>query len=209
MIGDRARIIQAMLAHVPFEGWSASALAAAGRDLGLPEGAAELAFPGGISEVLTVHLEEADRQMLAGLAQHDLSVLKVRQKVALAIRLRLEQAAPHKEAVRRALALLATPRHAPLAPRALYRTVDAIWRACGDRATDFNFYTKRGLLAAVYMATLLHWLDDRSEGHAATWAFLDRRIGEVMTIPQATGRLRGAIDRLPSPLRLWQRLRRA
>ncbi|GAB4174833.1 MAG: COQ9 family protein [Thalassobaculales bacterium] len=209
MIEDRARIIQAMLAHVPFEGWSASALAATGRDLGLPEGAAELAFPGGISDVLTVHLEEADRQMLAGLAQHDLSVLKVRQKVALAIRLRLEQAAPHKEAVRRALALLATPRHAPLAPRALYRTVDAIWRACGDRATDFNFYTKRGLLAAVYMATLLHWLDDRSEGHAATWAFLDRRIGEVMKIPQATGRLRGAIDRLPSPLRLWQRLRRA
>src|SRR3546814_12063346 len=92
----------------------------------------------------------------------------------------------HKEAVRRALAFLALPGNAGLAVRSLYRTVDAIWWACGDRSTDFNFYTKRGLLAAVYSSTLLYWLDDGSDGHADSWAFLDRRIADVMRLAEAT-----------------------
>jgi ubiquinone biosynthesis protein COQ9 len=123
----------------------------------------------------------------------------VRKRIAAAIRVRLEQAAPHKDAVRRALTVLALPTNAPAALRSLYRTVDAIWRAAGDTATDWNFYSKRGLLAGVFSSTVLCWLDDTSEGHAETWAFLDRRIEDVMRVPKLTARLREACSRVARP----------
>ncbi|WP_374298103.1 COQ9 family protein, partial [Sphingomonas sp.] len=102
---------------------------------------------------------------------------------------------------------LAMPLNAALALKLLYRTVDAIWYAAGDNATDFNFYTKRGLLAGVYSATLLYWLNDRSQDCADTWAFLDRRIEEVMQVPKLLGRLGSLTERLPNPFRVAQRMR--
>ena len=99
----------------------------------------------------------------------------MRERATLGVRLRLERWTSQREAVRRALAFSAHPLFAGRALRGWYRTIDAIWRAAGDRSVDFNFYTKRGLLAAVYGATVLYWLDDRSEGNKATLDFLDRR----------------------------------
>ena len=100
-----------------------------------------------------------------------------------------------------ALTRAALPGNAPGALRALWRTVDAMWHAAGDTATDFNHYSKRGLLAGVYSSTLLYWLDDKSDGYAETWAFLDRRIADVLRVPRALGRLR---DCLPDPGRLFR-----
>ena len=79
--------------------------------------------------------------------------------------------------------------------------------AAGDRSTDFNFYTKRGLLAGVYAATTLYWLDDRSPGFEATQAFLDRRLADVMAIPRLGSRVREFAARLPDPF-LFLRLAR-
>src|SRR5205809_7791049 len=109
-----------------------------------------------------------------------LAALKVRERIKLAVRLRIEQTVGGRESVRRGLALLALPFNAPLALRLLYRTVDAIWYAAGDTSTDFNFYTKRATLAGVFSSTLLYWLNDRSEGSEATWSFVDLRIDDVM-----------------------------
>jgi ubiquinone biosynthesis protein COQ9 len=103
---------------------------------------------------------------------------------------------------------LALPANLPLAARLLYRTTDAIWFAAGDRATDFSFYTKRGLLAGVYASTSLYWLDDKSRHGEATSAFLDRRIGEVMQIPKLRGRIKEGLSALPNPLRALRSLRR-
>ena len=87
--------------------------------------------------------------------------------------------------------------HAPLALKLLYRTVDAIWYAAGDNATDFNFYTKRALLAGVYSSTVLYWLNDKSAGCADSWSFLDRRIDEVMQVPKLLGRVSAITEPLP------------
>ncbi len=130
--------------------------------------------------------------------------MRVRDRIILGVRLRLEANAAHKEAIRRALPILALPRNAATATRCLYRTVDSIWYAAGDTATDHNFYTKRGLLAAVYSSTLLYWLNDSSEDQEPTWAFLDRRIDQVMQIPAITGRLRERLCYLPNPLRMFE-----
>lgn len=200
----RDALLEATLPHIAFDGWSAQALRHGAADLELPPEAVERAFPGGAAEAVAHFIAHADRRMLEALEAMDLPSMKVRERIATAIRVRLEQAAEHKEAVRKALAFTALPQQAGLALKSLYRTVDAIWYAAGDTATDYNFYTKRALLAGVYSATLLYWLEDKSEGHEATWAFLDRRIANVMSLPKLGGKLRGVAGKLPNPFLLFR-----
>jgi ubiquinone biosynthesis protein COQ9 len=126
--------------------------------------------------------------MLETLEGLDLAAMKIREKVAAGVRARLEAVAAHREAVRSGLSFFALPQNAAAGLGCLYRTVDAIWYAAGDKATDYNFYTKRALLAGVYSSTLLFWLNDKSEDCSATWAFLDRRIGEVLKVAGRLGK---------------------
>ena len=205
LLAEKRALLEAMLTHVPFDGWTAKSLGLAVRDAGFDNGMALRAFPGGAADMLDFWVSETDAAMLRVLEGRDLAAMKVRERVKLAVMTRLELAAPHREAVRRALTLESLPQHAPRALRQLYRTVDAIWYAAGDTATDFNFYTKRMLLAGVYGATLLHWLDDKSENFAGTAAFLDRRLADVMRIEKAKGRLARLADRLPNPFRNLRR----
>ena len=143
--------------------------------------------------------------MLEELEGQDLAAMKIRDRIATAVRVRLERQAGNREAIRRAVALFALPNNMPAALQSLYRTVDAIWHAAGDTATDFNFYSKRLLLAGVYSATLIYWLEDKSDGSARTWTFLDRRIADIMRLQKFRGRLDGLVGRLPDRLRRFRR----
>lgn len=203
----RDAILLAMLPHVPFDGWSRTALLAGVADAGLSREWALRAFPGGMAEVAQHFAGYADRRMLAELAKRGLDSLPVRQRIATALRVRFEINTPYRHAIRRMLSFLAMPHNAGTAARMTYRTVDAIWHAAGDRSTDFNFYTKRGLLAAVYGSTLLFWLGDRSDDSVETWEFLERRLDDVMTVPRLTRRLSETVRRLPTPF--GRRRRRA
>ncbi|MGE0095083.1 MAG: COQ9 family protein [Alphaproteobacteria bacterium] len=195
----REKILGAALKHVPFEGWTLNALQTGAEDAGLERTAAHQAFPGGVIEAIEFHSKQADARMLAALEAADLSHMKVREKVAFAIRTRLEQNAHHREAIRRALVILAVPVYAGVSLSSLYRTVDTIWHGIGDTSVDFNFYTKRMLLAGVYSTTLLHWLEDSSEGFETTWRFLDRRIDDVMRVPQFLGQFKKMFEGFPRP----------
>lgn len=199
---QRDRLVEAALAHVPFDGWTRAALVRGAADLGLGAADADRLFPGNAVDMIERMNRIADARMVEAFRAAGAEDMRIRDKIATAVRLRLEWALPHREAVRRGLAILALPIHGPAAARMLYRTVDAIWKAAGDRSTDYNFYTKRGLLAGVYMSTLLYWLNDHSQDRADSWAFLDRRIGDVMRVPKATGRLKALAQRLPNPARL-------
>ena len=198
----RDRLIHAVLAHVPFDGWGEKALLIAAEECGIGADAARRAFPRGAASLIEYHSAGADRRMEQGLDADTLKSLGVRRRIAAAVRLRLEQEQPHREAVRAALAYLALPQNARLSLKCLYRTVDTVWFATGDKSTDFNFYSKRALLAGVYGSTLLYWLDDNSENQEESWAFLDRRIEDVMRVERLKGKLR---HMLPSP-EIWARL---
>jgi len=168
---ERDAALEALLPNVPFDGWTVTALRrAAGPD-------ADLLFPGGAAEMVEAWCDFEDRRMeaaaLGGLPG------RLPERVRGLIALRLASVRPHREAVRRALAVLALPRNAAVAARCTARTVDTIWFAAGDRSTDFSWYTKRATLASVYGAVLLYWLRDQSEDGAATLAFLDRRLAGV------------------------------
>ena len=204
----RDQVIEAILPDVPFDGWSGAVLTAAARRLGIDDGEIAVLFPRGGRDAVAGFSHWADRRMSDALAAMDVPAMKVRERIAAAVEARLAVLEPHREAVRRALALLALPQNLGLGAKLLYDTVDAMWYAAGDTATDFNFYTKRGLLAGVYAATTLYWLDDRSPQAEATRAFLERRLADVMAIPRAGARMRERLERLPHPLRLLRTARR-
>ena len=185
---QRDRLLEATLVHVPFDGWSRRSLFAGAADLGLAPALARRLFPRAGDDLL-VHVERwADRQMLARVGP--LEDLRVRDRIAALVRARLEALGPHREAMRRATAARVLPSNGLAACGSLWRTVDLMWSAAGDDARDASYYTKRSLLAAVWTSTFLFWLDDRSENCKDTWAFLDRRIENVMQI----GRLRASFD---------------
>jgi ubiquinone biosynthesis protein COQ9 len=203
---QRAALVEAMLPDVPFDGWSRAAVRTAARRLGIPVAEALALFPSGPADFAACFSRWADHRMLDRLESFPLDQLKVSKRVALAVNVRLEIVEPWREAVRRAMTILALPQNAPLAARLLYETVDGIWYAAGDRATDFSFYTKRAILAGIYSATVLYWLEDRSPGFTDTRAFLDRRLADVARLGEAGRRLQSALDRLPNPFRLLRPL---
>jgi ubiquinone biosynthesis protein COQ9 len=196
----RELLLLASLAHVPFDGWSETALKAGAEDAGLTPSEALNAFPGGPAEAVEAFGRWADRRMAAALEKRDLASMKVRDRVAAGVRLRLEILAAHKEAVRRTIAFVALPRHAALGLKSLHASVDAIWVMAGDRATDYNYYSKRLLLAGVLTSTTLFWLNDKSADHTATWAFLERRIDEVLKIGGRLGKTMKRVLDLPDRL---------
>ncbi len=201
MATEKRAILAAILPHVPFDGWSAKSLRAATADAGLDPALAKLAFPGGLAELIAFWSAQADAAMVAAYADEDGDEMRFRDRITFLVRARIGAIAEHREAVRRALTYLAQPQHSGRGLKCLYWTVDEMWYAAGDRATDFNFYTKRLTLAGVYSSTLLYWLDDASDDSEATWAFLDRRIAGVMSIPKRRENLRRATGYLPNPKR--------
>lgn len=200
-------ILIATLNHVPFDGWTQKALHRGVKDTGHHSTEALRLFPEGLKS-LAEHLSNyADRMMLEALEQKNLDEMRVRDRIAFAVRCRLEILQPHREAMRRIAAYLALPANVPLAAKLTYQTVNAMWYAAGDTATDFNFYTKRALLSGVYTSTAMYWLNDTSNDCSATWAFLERRISDVMKVPGYISRAKDTIKRLPSPLNLVRAFR--
>lgn len=185
----RKELLRAVLPHVPFDGWSDRSLKAGASDIAMSITTMRALVPGGGLELIELHSMAMDDEMTRLLSDQDSDVMRIRDRITSAVRLRLELAAGGREAVRRAVTHLALPQNTLIGTRLLYRTVDAIWRAVGDTSTDWNFYSKRGLLAGVYASSVLFWLQDESPENEETWAFVDRRIADVMKVPQATARL--------------------
>lgn len=178
---QRMQILQAILAHVPFDGWTETTYERAVKQTGLSRGEADLLFPQGVRDVIELFGVQADETMQARIDEEPgFARLRVRDKITFAIRVRLEAWQSHREAVRRMMYWYALPFNLPLGMKRVYKTVDLMWRAAGDTSTDFNFYTKRTLLAGVLKATILFWLDDETPNSSASWDFLDRRIGDIM-----------------------------
>ena len=186
----RTAVLTAALPMVAFDGWSERTLGSAVEAAGVDAGLARLAFPrGGVDLALAFHAD-GDRRLAEALAEAGLETMRIREKITFAVRRRIEIAAPWREAVRRAAALFALPLYALDGTRAVWRTSDLIWRGIGDNSTDYNWYSKRATLSAVHSATVLFWLGDQSDGSEATWAFLDRRIEDVMRFEKAKAAMR-------------------
>jgi ubiquinone biosynthesis protein COQ9 len=203
----RRRLALAVGENAVFDGWTRAAIDSAAGQLGIDPVQARLAMPKGQAAMIDLYIQEVDRALEAWFTPERMAGMKIREKIRSLVWHRLETMGPAREAVRRALAILAMPQNLPLALRISWRTADEMWRLAGDTSTDFNHYTKRMTLGAVYGSTLLVWLDDQSEGWSDTAAFLDRRIDDVMKFEKCKAEWRGSSDRRLSLSRFLGRLR--
>lgn len=179
-----------------FDGWTRAAVDSAARQLGLDPVQARLAMPKTQAGMIDLYIQEVDRALEAWFTPQRIAMLKIRQRIRALVWHRLEIMGPARESVRRGLAILAMPQNVPLALRIGWRSADVMWRIAGDTSTDFNHYTKRMTLGAVYGSTLLAWLDDHSDGLSDTADFLDRRIDDVMRFEKFKADWRGSSEHL-------------
>lgn len=193
--------------HAAFDGWDREAVAMAAGELGVPAERAQLCFPGGAMDMIDAWFDSIDRAMAEAFPLERVNALKIRARIRELVLYRTAAVDPHKEALRRALAIIAQPQNALSGAKLAWRAADRMWRIAGDTATDFNHYSKRGTLSALYTATMLVYVDDDSDDYADTRAFLERRIDDVMKIEKVKAQWRGQKSRLPSLTRFLGRLR--
>lgn len=203
----RAALAPHLAPNAAFDGWSAKAVDAAADAVGADRDVARLAVPGTAIDMIDLWFAEIDRRMAQALPPETLGPMKIRAKITALVEARLDALAPHREALRRAVAILAMPQNAARAARLGWRSADAMWRLAGDTATDYNHYTKRAMLAGIYAATIAVFLNDDSEGQAETRAFLARRIENIMQFEKAKAKLAGRKDHRFSLSRFVGRLR--
>jgi ubiquinone biosynthesis protein COQ9 len=195
--GVQAKLLAAIKPHVPFDGWSQRAFRMAVSESGVDRAAADAVCPRGAVDLAVAFHKEGDAEMVRRIHAADMGEMRFRDRVAAAVRFRLELV-EDKELVRRGTTLFSLPVYAAEGARLIWGTADRIWDTLGDTARDYNWYTKRATLAGVYSSTVLYWLGDDSADHARTWAFLDRRVEDVMRIEKAKAQARD--NRMLQPL---------
>ena len=189
--------VEAMLRHVPFDGWSEAAMQTTAEEMGLTASDVDRLFPKGFVSVVTLGSDDVDAKMVAEFMSRfadRLDEMPVHIKIRELLLIRFEILQPHKEAVRKMITFMAKPDQAELGSRLVFNTLDRVWRAAGDRSTDYNFYTKRASLSALYSATLLAFLSDNSADMATSEAFLDRRLADIAKLPKMTKPAKGMAD---------------
>lgn len=194
----REAVLAASLPHAVFDGFTDQLLQKAGAEAGISKADLARLFENGAISLIEFYSTHTDQEMEKRLAAMDLKAMKIRERIATAVKTRLMILGPHKEAARRAAALLSLPMHAALGAKLMYRTVDAMWRAAGDTSTDFNFYTKRGILAGVYGSTALRWFNDTSEDEKSTDEFLAARIENVMQFEKFKAKAKETLANFPA-----------
>ena len=214
MAADERTLDELRLALAPeiaraavFDGWSDAALRQAADLTGVDPAVARLAFPDGAMDMISAWIDCTDAKMRAAFGDGALAQLKIRERIRALLQFRLDAVAGHEEALRRALAIQAMPHNLARTLRTGWHSADLMWRLAGDTATDYNHYTKRAILGAVYAATITVFLDDDSEGQANTRAFLARRIEGIMRFEKAKAQFLARTEHRPSLSRFIGRLR--
>lgn len=203
----RAALAPGIASNAAFDGWTAAALEMAADAADIDRDVARLAFAGGAVAMIDAWFDSVDRAMVEALPAATVATMKIRQRIQQLVEARLAVLAPEREALRRALAVLAMPQNVAAAARLGWRSVDTIWRHAGDTATDYNHYTKRTILLGVYGATITVFVDDDSDGHADTRAFLARRIDGIMQFEKLKAGVLRRAEYRPSLSRFIGRLR--
>ncbi len=197
---ERTKILETLLRQDPFLGWTEANIRNIGLGLGFDQRTIIRIFPGGVRDLILAHGAAIDSEMLTSASLLALLDMPVRQRISTLIMLRIQAMSPHREAVSHLIPLLYSPQYLSRGAEVLYHSIDLMWRSAGDAATDFNYYSKRSLLTAVYCSTVLYWLTDDSPDYLETQAFLERRIGNVMSIQKIKPKIKKCFPKIESSI---------
>lgn len=203
----RAALAPLIARNAAFDGWSYAAVDSAAVELEIEPDVAALAFNGNAMRMVDAWIDSIDQELARRLTASRLNALKIRDRITILLATRLEIMNPDREALRRAMAVMAMPQNIVRGTKVGWRSADRMWRMAGDTASDFNHYTKRATLSAVYGSTISVFVNDESPDFIDTRAFLDRRIENVMQFEKVKAQARARKEYAPSLSRFIGRLR--
>lgn len=203
----RLALAPAIGRHAAFDGWTPAAVTAAANEIGVDPDVAALAVKGNAMALIDAWIDGIDLELARRLPPEKLNAMKIRARITALLATRMEIMAPDREALRRAMAIMAMPQNLAKATKIGWRSADRMWRLAGDTASDFNHYTKRMTLSAVYGSLLVVFVNDDSENFADSRAFLDRRIDNVMQFEKVKAQAKARQEFIPSFSRFIGRLR--
>jgi len=149
-------------------------------------------FPNGYTALLEFYLNELNAEMILSSKKINLIRMKTHQRIKALIMLRLNNLQKEKDLFKKTYFILALPKHSKIAVMSLYKTVDEMWFLAGDISTDFNFYSKRAILASIYSATILYWINNNNLKQ--TTKFLDNQLAKVSKIPEIKNKIKNLFD---------------
>lgn len=185
-------IIDKLIKTIPFEGISDETLLKVCTELNLTDSFCK--FQDGIYSALEYIAEDLNDAMKVELENSRLEDMKIRERIRFAVRIRLlnyTKLPNYREFLKNILSFSILPKNTYFASKILYKTVSEIWYGIHDQSTDFNYYTKRAILAGVYLSAIIFFVRDYSENFEDTMAFLDKRINNVMTFQKLKTRVKG------------------
>ena len=203
----KTKLLLSFLENVPFDGWSWETLYFSAVDIGLiksnklseiEKDSIRNLFNNDLVNIIQEFNIYLDNEMKENFKKSKSKNLRIPDKIKSQIILRLKVANKFKEAVRISLGMMALPKNSKIALNMLYKTCDIIWRDCGDKSTDFSFYTKRLILSGVYSSTLSYWLNESN--FTKVEEFLQRRLDNVSNF--------GKIKKLPNLIKQSNSLNR-
>jgi ubiquinone biosynthesis protein COQ9 len=203
----RAALAPIIARNAGFDGWSDAAVHAAADEAGVDRDVAKLAFKDNAIDMIDAWIDSIDLKLAHRLPAEKLAAMKIRDRITALLATRLEIMAPDRESLRRAMAIMAMPQNLVRSAKIGWRSADRMWRLAGDTASDFNHYTKRMTLSAVYASTLSVFVNDDSDNFADARAFLDRRIDNVMQFEKVKFQAKQRQQYVPSLSRFIGRLR--
>ena len=153
-------------------------------------------FSKGYRSLLELYLFNADQEMIKSCNKIDLIKMKTHERIREIILLKLKINAKDKNLFKRTFFTLMLPQHFNIATSSLYRTVDHIWYIAGDKSTNFNFYTKRLILAGIYSSTVFYWIDG-DKTFEQIKDFLNNQLKQVSKIPKIKEQIKSTINILP------------
>jgi ubiquinone biosynthesis protein COQ9 len=196
----REQIALQALEHAALDGWNNGALGLAAEDLGHDHSMAEILFPEGESEAIDLICQHFDGLMVNDFMAKHKNEKSITKRIELMIMCRLQAYEDYKKGVENTILHLMKPQNAVSGQKHLWRTLDIIWNIAGkDVTTDYNYYTKRGLLEFAYLQTIRFWHHDESENLVETQSFLREKLQSIVKTATKAKNLFGKLSSFKIP----------
>ena len=180
MKSKQEKLANLFIQDVPKYGWSRDTLLKSAKKLKISTPMLANLFPSFEYDVLKFLISQNNTLVEKQFNSFNSSRLKVRDKIKAILELKFETNLYLKKALPEMLKFLLRPGNLLMSIKMLHQNSDFIWNLAGDQSNDFSYYSKRGLLSMIYLATLIYWLNDRSEKNIGTKNFISKSVDGIV-----------------------------
>mgnify|MGYP001464604206 CR=1 FL=1 len=180
MKSKQDKLAKYFIQQVPKYGWSRETLLHCAKKQRITTPNLALLFPSFEYDVLKFLIAQNNNIVEKNYNSFNHSRLKTRDKIKTILELKFDNNTYLKQALPEMLKFLLRPGNIFMSIKMLHENSDFIWKLAGDKSNDFSYYSKRGLLSMVYLATLIYWLNDKSTKGIGTKNFISKSVDGIV-----------------------------